>query len=569
MIGRKYMTEQSVKLDRKFGHMVRTASQSHIELKPVYKPEDCGHLSYDSDIGNPGEYPYTRGLYPEMYRDRLWLKSFIVSYKTPEETNKAYREYIANGMTDLRILSDLPTQCGIDPDHPAAWNSMMCGGVASYALNTYEKMLEGLPLENVVYEFAHMGISSFIYFYSVLLAIMEKKGLDTSKLHGNGINDPIRAKLVYESPDFPTPIAKRVCLDHIEYAVKNTKRWKPFCPNGVDPQQRGMDAPKELGGCLALATAIMQALNNRGISIDEYGPMVFALDAESDFFETIAKFRLARKMWAKIAKEKLGATTRKAMQLKIGIRTSGLSLQWQKPLNNAARVTLQMLSCVLGGVNSLDASSIDEAIGLPSKEARVFNLDAQHIITHEANIPLVADPLGGSYYLEALTDQLEEETNKYLAEIKSRGGIFDCLESGWLNAVMEANRLKIQKERESGDRLFVGVNAFQEEGEEGPINSAIRNDAYRSPSIEDREQLVLEVKQYKNSRDQEKLSHALEHIYRTVKSDENLNPSVIEAVKTGATIGEVVGTIRAGYGIHYDPFQQLEMPEFVKRFAKE
>ena len=563
------MGEETVLLDRKFGHMVRTATQSHIELKSHYTPEDCKEISYDTDLGDPGEYPFTRGLYPEMYRDRLWLKSFIVSYSTPEDTNAAFKQYIAHGMTDLRLLADLPTQSGIDPDHPFAWNSMMCGGVATYALHVYEKMLEGLPLENVVYELAHSSISNFIYFYSLLVALMENRGLDIAQLRGNSINDPLRAKLVYASPDFPTHIDRRICLDHIEYSVRNTPKWRPFAPNGVDPCQGGMDAVRELGGCLAVATTICLDLIERGISIDDYGAMVFSLDAESDFFETIAKFRAARRMWARIAREKLGARTRKAMQLKIGIRTSGLSLQSQKPLNNTARVTLQILSCILGGVNSLDASSIDEAIGLPSYEARVFNLDTQHIITHEANVPLVADPLGGSYYLEWLTSRLENEVNRYLDEVEARGGIFECLESGWLKDLMEANRLRVQRERAKGKRLIVGVNAFQGEGEEGPINQAIRDVAYKAPSVVLREQKVREVKEFKQNRNQETLKRSLKEIYRATKEGRNVTRPIIEAVKTGATLGEVTGVIRLSYGIPYDPFEQIDMPPFVRQLVRE
>ena len=557
------MEEKTVKLDRRFGHIIRKATQSHIEVKPYYTPGDCGKFSYDEDLGNPGEYPFTRGLYPNMYRDRLWLKSFIVSYSTPEETNLAFRQYIANGLTDLRLLSDLPTQCGIDPDHPAAWNSMMCGGAATYALPVYEKMLEGLPFEDAVYELAHMGISNFIYFYGLLVAIAENRNLDIAKLRGNGINDPIRAKLVYECPDFPTDVARRVWLDHIEFAVRNTPSWKPCCPNGVDPEQRGMDVPRELGGCLSLAMAMFQDLKDRGISIDDYGPMVFSLDAESDFFETIAKFRVARRMWARLAKENLGASDKRAMKLKIGIRTSGLSLQWQKPLNNAARVTLQILSCVLGGVNSLDASSIDEAVGLPSLEARMFNLDTQHIITHEANVPLVADPFGGSYYMEWLTNKIEKETEKYMEEIEERGGIFECLESGWLHDKMEGNRLKVQIEKEKGERLIVGVNSFQQEGEEGPINSAIRDVAYKVPTVKQREEKVREVREFKNGRNFKKVQRHIKELYRAAREGKNLNRPVIEAAKAGITLGEVVGVIRLGHGIAYDPFEEIETPAFV------
>ena len=557
------MKNDSISIDRDIGGMVRTATQSHVEVKPAYTPEDCKHLSYEKDLGDPGEYPYTRGIYPEMFRKRLWLKSFIVSYSTAEETNTAFREYIENGLTDLRLLADLPTQSGIDPDHPLAWSSMMCGGVATYALPVYEKMLDGLPLEGVVYELAHSGISNFINFHSMLVAVMHKNGLDPATLRGSGINDPVRAKLVYECPDFPTHVARRVWLDHVEYSLKHTPKWKPCCPNGVDPEQRGMDVPGELGGCLAVAIAMFEGLKDRGISIDDYGPMVFALDAESDFFETIAKFRAARKMWATIAKEKLGATDKKAMQLKIGIRTSGLSLQSQKPLNNAARVTLEILSCVLGGINSIDASSIDEAIGLPSLEARVFNLDTQHIITHEANIPMVADPLGGSYYVESLTDAVEKKTYEYLEEVENRGGIFECLDSSWLNDIMEANRVKIQREQEDGKRLIIGVNAFRETGEEGPINSAIRGVAYKAPSVDQRREKVNEVRLFKESREQNTVKRAVRELYRMTKDGGNLSTSIIGGFKAGMTTGETVGVIRSGYGIPYDPFEQIDTPEVI------
>jgi methylmalonyl-CoA mutase N-terminal domain/subunit len=550
--------------DRKFGHMVRTATQGHVELKNHYSPEDIEHLSYELDSGEPGEFPFTRGLYRHMYRDRLWLKSFLVSYTTVAETNKAMKDYIANGLTDIRLTADLPTQCGIDPDHPGAWNSMACGGLPSYALHIYEEMLEGLPLEDVVYEIGMMGTSNYLFFHSVLVAMMEKRGLNINNLHGNGINDPIRAKLVYDSPDFPTHIARRIWIDHIEYAIRNTPRWKPCVPNGVDPQQSGMDVPRELGGCIAVAIAMMEDLKERGISIDDFGPMVFALDAESDFFETICKFRAARKLWAKIAEERLGAKTKRAMQLKIGVRTSGLSLTWQKPLNNAARVVLQVLSSVLGGVNSIDASGIDEAVGLPSYEARMYNLDAQHIITHEANVPLVADPLGGSYYVEWLTSKIEQDTYKYLQELDAQGGIFACLESGRLSQYMEENRLRIENEKEEYKRVVVGVNAFRSEGEEGPINSAIENTAYKVPTVQDRERIVSEVKRFKTSRDLGHLKASLGRLYRDTRSGENVSRGVVDAVKAGATIGEVVGTIRSGYGVHYDAFSQVDMPQFVR-----
>lgn len=554
-----------VSIERDKDKLVREVTQSHFDVKPVYKPEDLEKISYE-DIGDPGSYPFTRGLYPKMYRDRLWLKSFIVSYATPEETNAAYKSYIKNGLNDCRLLADLPTQSGIDPDHPAAWNSMMCGGVAHYALPVFETMLKDLPLEGVTYELAHSNVSSSIFCHSMILAMMEEQGLDTKKLRGNGICDPIRAKLCYESPDWPTEINRRVCMDHVEYSVRNTPKWKAVAPNGVDPQQGGMDLIREIGEVIAVSSVIIEDLEKRGLTIDDYGSMVVAMDAEIDFFETVCKFRAARNLWAKIAKEKFHAKTDRAMMLKIGVRTSGLSLQWQKPINNTARVTLETLAAVLGGVNSIDASSFDEAIGLPSNEARMFNLDMQQIITHEANIPLVADPLGGSYYVEALTNKIIKDVEAYLQEIQERGGIYECLESGWLPYLMEENRLRVQREKEHGEMLIIGVNSHK--GEEGPINQAILNCAYKVPSEEMRQERVDEVIQFKKNRDYTVLDERFRRVYYDTKAGVNVQPSIIEALKAGMTMGEMVGIIRLAYGLCYDPMEMIPTPDYVERALK-
>ena len=553
---------ENVSYNRSLGGIIRNETQAFIPVKVVYTPDDIKDVDYDRDLGDPGSFPFTRGVYPEMYRKQLWIKSFIVSYSTLEDTNQAFKEYLANGQTGLRLLADLPIQSGLDPDHPSSWNAMLCGGISSYALETYEKMLDGLPMEDVDYELAHMGMSSFLCFYSYLVAIMEKQGLDISKLRGASINDPFRSKIVYGCPDFPTEIDRRICLDLIEFAVKNTPKWKAYAPNGVDPQQSGLTAVQEAAHVLAVATAVYTDLiNERGISLDEVGPTVFSMDAESDFFETLCMFRATRRMWAKIARDKLGAKTAKAQSLRIGIRTSGLSLQTQKPLNNAARVTLQILSCVLGGVNSLDASSIDEAIGLPSREARLFNLDTQHIVTHEANVPLVADPLGGSYYVEWLTNRIEEEANKQLQKIEDNGGMWQCLESGWLRQQIDTSRMRVQAEINEGKRLIVGVNAFQ--GEEGPINKEIENCAYRVPSKKMRQKTIADVRKLRKTRDPGKVNATIKELYSATKEGRNIVRATIEAAKAGVTVGETVGVIRMAYGYGYDPLNQIEAPEFI------
>lgn len=547
--------------------LVREETLSGIYIKPVFTPADNEGRNYETDVADPGVYPYTRGIYPTMYRSRLWQKSFIVSYASPEDTNVGFKRLLANGVSGLRLTEDLPSQMGLDPDHPLAWNTLMCGGVNPYARNVFETVLKDLPLEAATYELGTGGIFDSVYMYSSMAAQIELRGGNIANLKGSGIADPIRSKLVYGMLSWPTPVERRILMDHIEFCMENTPKWKPFAPNGVDPNQAGMNAVHELGAALGSAMAVLDDLAERGHTIDEYGAMVFALDSDSDFFETIAKFRCARRMWAKIAKERYGATKKSAMTLKLGTRTSGLSLQRQKPLNNTARVTLQMLSAVLGGVNAIDACSIDEAMGLPSDEARTFSMDTHNIIIHEANVPLVADPLGGSYYLEWLTDKLETETNAYLKEIEERGGMYKCLESGYFHSVLEADRLRAQREKADGTRLLVGVNAFKGEG--GDINKAVSDNAYRTPSVEDRRKWVEGYKAFCASREPEPLAVAIRQLYLDTKNNVNVSRAMIEGVKAGMTTGEVCGVIRMGYGLCYDFAEVIPTPPHVEAALKD
>lgn len=547
--------------------LIREETQSGIYIKPVFNPDDLKDKDYARDIGDPGAYPYTRGIYPEMFRNRLWLKSFLVSYDTPENTNAAFRSYIAQGLNDLRITSDLASQTGIDPTHPLADSSMFFGGINAYAIGPYERVCEGLPIEKTVYEYGTQSVFGAFYSYCVHVAMVERRGGDIKNIFGNGIADPVRSKLVYGDPSWTTEIERRAVIDQIEFGKQFTPKWTAVVPNGVDPCQTGMNAIHELGEAIAVATAIMDDFCKRGHTIDEYGAMIFALDSESDFFESIAKFRAARRMWAKIAKERFHAEKKSCMTLKIGIRTSGISLTSQKPLNNASRVALQTLAGVLGGVNSIDACSIDEALGLPSPEARSLALDTQHIIVHEANIPLVADPLGGSYYLEWLTDKIESETNAYLKEIEDNGGIFNCLESGWLNRVQEEDRLRCQKERQEHKRLIVGVNAYK--GEEGPINKAISDCAYTVPGPEAHQALVDEFKAFCAARDHEALAQTMRELYNDVKSGKNMTRAMINGIKEGMTVGEACGIVRMGYGLEYDSTGVIATPDHVAAALKD
>ena len=558
------MTMKDIQYDRATGGLSRSVTQSDIPIKPVYTPGDVADLDYERDLGDPGQFPFTRGPYPRMYRDRLWLKSFIVCYALPEETNRAFKKYIAAGQTGLRVLTDTSTLSGVDPDHPLARYDVMCNGNPTFALTEYETMLDGIPMEDIDLESANSTPSGSFFTYIFLTSLMENRGLDLAKLRGTNINDPIHAGIVYGTPEFPNDLARRANQDLIEFGLQHTPKWHPCTPCGYDMRDMGIDTIQEVAFVLANAVEYYgDAIANRGLKMDDMRPMVFSMSAESDFFENVCKFRAIRRMWARIAAERLGATNPRAQACRIGIRTAGNSIYPQKPVNNSARITLQMLSAVLGGVQSIDPSGIDEPFGLPSEESRVFELDAQHIITHEANIPLTADPLGGSYYVESLTNEIEQRVTSLLAEIEREGGMWKCLESGWLQRQFDETTVRVHSEIDSGERLIVGVNAFQ--GEDVPLSELIRENAYKVPADEKRYGSIDRVKALKLSREQTKVRNALLALSKAAADGDNLVRPAIEAAKAYATVGEMIGAMRMACDYVYDPYGQIDAPEFLMK----
>lgn len=554
--------EKVIAYDRNFGALIRYKTQSNIPVKTVYKPEDIAHLDYEKDIGNPGAVPFTRGTYPEMYRKALWLKSFIVCYATPAETNRAFKKYIAAGQTGLRVLTDTSTLSGVDPDHPLAKYDVMCNGNPTFALTEYETMLDGIAMENIDYESANSTPSGSFFTYVFLVALMENRGFDITKLRGTNINDPIHAFIVYGTPEFPPDLARRINLDLIEFGIKNTPKFHPCTPCGYDMRDAGINSIQEMAFVIGNAVQYYgDAIKERGVKFDDFRPLVFSMSSESDFFETIAKFRATRRLWSKVAKERLGATKPRNMACRIGIRTAGNSIYPQKPLNNTARITMQILAAVLGGVQSIDPSGIDETFGLPSEESRLFELDIQHIIAHENNIPMTVDPLGGSYYVESLTNKLEQETSDLLAEIDRIGGMWECLETGWLRRQFDQTTSEIQTEINEGKRLIVGANSFK--GEDGDISKTIIEGAYKVPPDEKRFGAIDRVKELRQQRDNEKVTRRLAELALAVRADENIVRPTIEAAKAYATLGEMVGTIRIAKDLPYDPYERISPPEFL------
>jgi len=557
------MTHDAISYDRSFGGLVRDKTQSNIPVKSAYGPADLEGFDYERHAGDPGTPPFTRGIYPEMYRGSLWLKSFIVCYATPEETNRAFKKYIAAGQTGLRVLTDTSTLSGVDPDHPLARYDIMCNGNPTFALTEYETMLEGIALEDIDFESANSTPSGSFFTYVFLVALMEQRGADISRLRGTNINDPIHAFIVYGTPEFSPDLARRVNLDLIEFGIRNTRKWHPCTPCGYDMRDAGITSPQEMAFVIANALQYYgDAVAERGVRFDEFRPMVFSMSSESDFFETVAKFRATRRLWARMARERLGATSPRSMACRIGIRTAGNSIYPQKPLNNTARITLQVLAAVLGGVQSIDPSGIDETFGLPSEESRIFELDLQHIIAHESNVPLTADPLGGSYYVEWLTTRLETAAAALLEEIDRLGGMWKCLESGWLRQQFDRTTTEIQGEINERQRLIVGANAFQ--GPDGAISRAIVDGAYKVPSDEKRFGAIERVQELRRTRDQAAVQRRLGELAAAVREGRNIVRSTIEAAKVYATLGEMVGTMRMGHGLPFDPYARISAPQFLQ-----
>ncbi|MDP6688766.1 MAG: methylmalonyl-CoA mutase family protein [Alphaproteobacteria bacterium] len=556
----------SVRYDRDKDNMVKLTTMSGMEVKSHYGPEDTKDLQYEMDLGDPGQFPFTRGIFPEMYRKRLWLRSQISCYAHPEETNKAFKTFIANGQTGLRILVDTTTHSSVDPDHPLGKYDISCNGNPTFAITEYRTMLDGIPLENVDLESACALAGGSYWTFLFIIALMEERGEDISKLRGTNINDPIHAAIVYGCPEFADKdweLARKINLDLIEFSAKHTPKWFPCTPCGYDMRDAGINAHQELAFCIANALQYYgDALNERGVRLEDLSPMAFSQSIDIDFCEAVAKFRALRRIWARLAKERLGVTDEKFMTARIGARISGASVSYvQKPINHTTRVALQSLAAVMGGAQSVDLAGIDEAFGLPSEEARIFGLDTQHIIAHETGAALVADPFGGSYYIESLTDQIEAGVMKLLDEIDGIGGMWECLKTGWLQSQFDQTMVATQKDIDEGKKYIVGVNAFK--GENGPVSEQIRQSAYPVPPAEERQRAVRKVKALRQERDQGKLVAALTAMYEAERNGENSIRLGIEACKAYATVGELVGTLRLAHGFAYDHYKSIDTPDYL------
>jgi methylmalonyl-CoA mutase N-terminal domain/subunit len=516
-------------------------TSSSIPVENVYTPLEIESLDYLQDSGFPGEYPYTRGVYPTMYRARLWTMRQYAGFGTAEQTNQRFRYLLRQGQTGLSVAFDFPTQVGLDCDHPLAFGEVGKVGVSISTLKEMELLLDRIPLEKVT---TSMTINAPAAVYlAMYVAIAQKQGIQQNVLGGTVQNDILKEYVARGMYIYPPKPSMKLVTDVFEYCSRNMPRWNTISISGYHIREAGATAVQEVAFTLADGVAYVQAAIDRGLDVDTFARRLsFFFACHNNFLEEIAKFRAARRLWARIMRERFDAKDPSSWQLRFHTQTSGVSLTAQQPHNNIVRVALQTLAAALGGTQSLHTNSFDEAYALPSQRAVTIALRTQQIIAYESGVANTVDPLGGSYCIEALTNQIEEEATRYIAEIDRLGGAVNAIENGYMQREITESAYKYQKEVETGERMIVGVNEFKSDKEEAPIKT-LRVD----PAVESK--VVERLNLVKRKRDNQKVRDALEKLRETAKEEkENLMPPILKATKEYATVGEICNALREAYG---------------------
>jgi len=514
-------------------------TNSDIQVKRLYTPADVSDLEYSEHVGYPGQYPYTRGIHPTMYRGRLWTMREFSGFGTAEETNRRFKYLLSEGETGLSVAFDYPTIMGYDSDHPMARGEVGRCGVAVSSLADMETLFEGIPLEKVSTSMTINGPAAMLL--AMYVAVGQKQGVSPEMLSGTTQNDMLKEFFAQKLCIFPPQPSVKLVVDIVEYCAKNLPRWNPISISGYHIREAGATAVQELAFTLADGLAYVQEAINRGLDVDEFAPRLsFFFAAHNDLFEEVAKFRAARKIWARFMKERFMAKSDRSMWMRMHVQTSGCTLTAQQPTNNIVRVAIQALAAVLGGTQSLHTNSYDEALALPSEEAVRIALRTQQIIAHESGLCNTVDPLGGSFYLEALAKQMEEEALTYMDRIEAMGGIFQAIEKGFLQKEIANSAYKYQSEIEKKERVVVGLNEYAE-------NETSRIPLLRvDPEVE--EVQLRRLRRLKESRNQDLVSRGLEKLRQATEKDQNLMPHILDCVKAYCTLGEICGVLREVYG---------------------
>ena len=512
---------------------------SGMPIERLYTPADVEDLDYMKDLGFPGEFPFTRGVYPTVYRGRLWTMRQYAGFGTAEESNQRYKYLIGQWQTGLSVAFDLPTQIGYDSDNRIADGEVGKVGVPISSLRDMEILFDGIPLDKISTSMTINATAPQIL--AMYFAVAEKQGVPLSNLDGTVQNDILKEYVARGTYIYPPDASMRLSIDIIEFCRKNAPRFNTISVSGYHMREAGATAVQELAFTLMNGIAYVEAALNRGMPIDDFAPRVsFFFACHNDFFEEIAKFRAARRLWAKIMKERFGAKDSRSMLLRYHVQTSGCTLTAQQPFNNIVRVTIQSLAAVLGGTQSLHTNSFDEALALPSEDAVITALRTQQIIAHESGVTNTVDPLSGSYFVEYLTNKMEEEATGYIERVDAMGGAMAAIQKGFYQKEIADSAYKYQREVESKKRIVVGINEYVTETMT-PIK-LLKMD----PRAEGKQ--VERLREVKQKRDGKKVKEALEKLGKAAEGDENLMPLIFEAVKAYATNEQISDTLRHVFG---------------------
>ena len=513
---------------------------SGIPVKRVYTPLDMQEFDYLKQLGLPGQYPYTRAVQPTAYRGRFWTMRQYAGFGTAEETNERYHFLLKSGQTGLSVAFDLPTQIGYDSDHELARGEVGKVGVAIDSLWDMERLFQGIPLDKVS---TSMTINSpCAVIMAMYLAVAQKQAVGFDKLRGTVQNDILKEYPARGTYIFGPRHSMRLITDIFAYCTQEVPQWNTISISGYHIREAGSTAVQEVAFTLANGIAYVDAAIDAGLKVDEFGPRLsFFFNSHLDFLEEIAKFRAARRLWAKIMKERFGATDPRSLMLRFHTQTAGCSLTAQQPLNNIMRTAYEAMAAVLGGTQSLHTNSFDEAWALPSELAVQVALRTQQVIAYETAVADTVDPLAGSYYLENLTDEIEKRAGDYIEQIDRMGGAVAAIEKGFIQKEIGDSAYRYQREVEKGERIVVGLNKFQAEKEEKPTGLLVVD-----PAVADRQEARL--KELKNTRDQSAVQQALAELKSAAEGTGNLMPPILKAVTVLATLGEICDTLRSVWG---------------------
>ncbi len=517
----------------------RFESSSGAEVQPLYGPEDLADWNYHEKLGYPGEYPFTRGVQPTMYRGRFWTVRQYAGFGDAEESNRRYKFLLEQGQTGLSVAFDLPTQIGFDSDDPRAEGEVGKVGVAISSLEDMETLTEGIPLERVTTSMTINATASILLAMYVVAA--RRQGADLSKIGGTIQNDILKEYIARGTYIFPPRPSLRLITDSFSWCKDELPEWNTISISGYHMREAGCTAAQELAFTFADAIEYVDAALGVGLEFDAFAPRLsFFWACHSNFMEEVAKFRASRRIWARIASERYGSTSPRSQMLRFHTQTGGATLTAQQPLNNVMRTTLQALSAVLGGTQSLHTNSYDEALALPTEESAEIALRTQQVIAYESGVGDVIDPLAGSYYMEALTDRVEEEAQAYLERIENLGGALVGIEQGYQQREIQESAYRLQQMMETEDRVVVGVNRFATE--EVHVPDVLRVD----PAVSKKQQERLAA--LRRRRDGAAVERALDRIRAAAGTDENMMPLLIDAVEAYATVGEICHVLRDQWG---------------------